>query len=188
VRLGLPGILRGAVVDTSFFTGNYPARFSLEDAIWGIPRLIRMKRKSCKLPPRIGKDLQETALKGDSQNSAAVSHAGRFTHVRFKIYPDGGVARLRLYGEVVPNAAGIAKRELDLAAVEMAGGDFHQRSILQRAAQHADARTQQKYERRVGNAAQTRAGARLAIVKLGMPGTIHRVEVEYDALQGKFSG
>jgi len=53
--------------------------------------------------------------------SSVVEHAGRFTHVRFKIYPDGGVARLRLYGEAVPSAAGIAKRELDLAAVEMAG-------------------------------------------------------------------
>src|ERR1700730_1214115 len=29
VRLGLPGILRGVVVDTSFFTGNYPEHFSL---------------------------------------------------------------------------------------------------------------------------------------------------------------
>ncbi len=65
--------------------------------------------------------MPETTLKGDSQNSAALAHPGRFTHVRFKIYPDGGVARLRLYGEVVPNAAGIAKRELDLAAVENGG-------------------------------------------------------------------
>ncbi len=54
VRLGLPGILRGVVVDTSFFTGNYPARFSLEGCDLGIPRPIRTKRKSCKPPRRIG--------------------------------------------------------------------------------------------------------------------------------------
>src|SRR5215210_5880845 len=30
IRLGLPGIIRGVVVDTSFFRGNYPEHFSLE--------------------------------------------------------------------------------------------------------------------------------------------------------------
>src|SRR6202044_982891 len=122
VRLGLPGILRAAVVDTSFFTGNYPARFSLEGCDLGESAPYRDEKK------RLGADathweeiLPETALKGDSVNPAVVTHAGRFTHVRFKIYPDGGVARLRLYGEVIPDAARMSKGEFDLAAVENGG-------------------------------------------------------------------
>ena len=105
VRLGLPGILRGVVVDTSFFTGNYPARFSLEGCDLGESAPYEdEKKKLGAAATHWDEILPETALKGDSQISAALSHAGRFTHVRFKIYPDGGVARLRLYGEVVPNA------------------------------------------------------------------------------------
>src|SRR5580692_4452622 len=30
IRLGLPGVVRGVVVDTSFFLGNYPPQVSLE--------------------------------------------------------------------------------------------------------------------------------------------------------------
>ena len=32
VRLGAPGIVAGVVVDTAFFTGNYPPRASVEGA------------------------------------------------------------------------------------------------------------------------------------------------------------
>jgi allantoicase len=107
--------------------------------------------------------------------------------VRFKIYPDGGVARLRLYGEVVPNAAEIAKRELDLAAVENGG--------------RATATSDQFYSeplnmlmpgrsKIMSDGWETRrrrgAGHDWAIVKLGMPGTIHRVEVDTAHFKGNF--
>ena len=122
VRLGLPGILRGVVVDTSFFTGNYPAGFSLEGCDLGGPAPYRDEKKKLRAAATHWNEiLPETALQGDSVNPVLVTHAGRFTHVRFKIYPDGGVARLRLYGEVAPSARGIAQRELDLAAVENGG-------------------------------------------------------------------
>ena len=145
VRLGLPGIVRGVVVDTSYFTGNFPARFSLEGCDLGGSAPYRdEKKKLAAALTRWEEILPETALRGDSINLAVVTHAGRLTHVRFKIYPDGGVARLRVYGEVVPSARGIAKRELDLAAVENGGRVIAiERSILQRAAEHADAGTQQ---------------------------------------------
>jgi allantoicase len=47
----------------------------------------------------------------------------RFTHVRLRIYPDGGVARLRVYGEVVPDPALLEGLTFDLAALEN-GGDI----------------------------------------------------------------
>src|SRR4029079_19630946 len=40
------------------------------------------------------------------------------THVRLTIHPDGGVARLRVHGEVVPDPR-LLDGELDLAAMEM---------------------------------------------------------------------
>ena len=107
IRLGLPGILRGAVVDTSFFTGNYPARFSLEGCDLGDSAPYKDEKKKLQAAATRWEELlPETALKGDSQNSAAVTHSRAFyARAASRFIPDGGVARLRLYGEVVPSAA-----------------------------------------------------------------------------------
>jgi allantoicase len=188
VRLGLPGILRGVMVDTSFFTGNYPARFSLEGCDLGNSAPYKDEKKKLKAAAtRWEEILPETTLKGDSQNSAVLSHSGRFTHVRFKIYPDGGVARLRLYGEVVPNAAGIAKRELDLAAVENGGrvistsDQFYSEPLNMLMPGRSKIMSDGWETRR-----RRGPGHDWAIVKLGMPGTIHRVEVDTAHFKGNF--
>lgn len=62
-----------------------------------------------------------TARAGDNENMFAIEHEGRFTHVRLKILPDGGVARLRVHGEVVPKRQRESRAEFDLAAVEDGG-------------------------------------------------------------------
>ncbi len=188
VRLGLPGILCGAMVDTSFFTGNYPARFSLEGCEMGGAAPYKDEKKKLQAAATHWEEiLRETAMKGDSQNSAAVSHTGRFTHVRFKIYPDGGVARLRLYGEVVPSARGIAKRELDLAAVENGGrvistsDQFYSEPLNMLMPGRSKIMSDGWETRR-----RRGPGHDWAIVKLGMPGTIHRVEVDTAHFKGNF--
>jgi allantoicase len=115
VRLGAPGVVRAVVVDTAFFTGNYPASCSVEAcrvlgyladfASWEWAPLV----------PR-------SPLEGGSQHVFAVSSPRRFTHVRLRIYPDGGVARLRVHGVVVPSPSLLTDLTFDLAAVEN-GGD-----------------------------------------------------------------
>jgi len=188
VRLGLPGILRGAVVDTSFFTGNYPARFSLEGCdLGGVAPYRDEKKKLAAAATHWEEILPETALKGDSVNPALVAHAGRFTHVRFKIYPDGGVARLRLYGEVVPSAPGIAERDLDLAAVENGGrviatsDQFYSEPLNMLMPGRSKIMSDGwETQRRRG------PGHDWAIVKLGMAGTIQRVEVDTAHFKGNF--
>ena len=116
VRLGAPGVIRGIVVDTRFFRGNFPSHCSLE---------------ACFAPAETQPDaltswieiLPKSELKGDTQNELAIESPYAFTHLRFHIYPDGGVARLRVYGEVVPewHREGGLHRELDLAAIEHGG-------------------------------------------------------------------
>jgi allantoicase len=188
VRMGLPGILRGVVVDTSFFTGNFPARFSLEGCDLGGSAPYRdEKKKLAATWMRWEEILPETVLKGDSINPAVVTHAGRFTHVRFKIYPDGGVARLRLYGEAVPRARGISKRELDLAAVENGG-----RVIATSDQFYSDPLNMLMPGRSKimsdGWETQRRRGPGhdWAIVKLGVAGTIQRVDVDTAHFKGNF--
>lgn len=118
VRLGAPGVVRGLVVDTAFFKGNYPEHCSVEAAsVPGHPSPDEL----------LGGDVEwveivpKAALKGDSANHLDVSSARRFTHVRLNIHPDGGVARLRVHGEVVPDPRWFAGAPLDLAALENGG-------------------------------------------------------------------
>src|SRR5688572_14597731 len=118
VRLGLPGAVRGIVVDTSFFRGNYPEHCSLDGChVDGLPSAEVLAREA---PWR--QIVPKTALQGDTRNVIAVDGRDTVTHVRLNIFPDGGVARLRVHGEVAPNWAALARAgDVDLAAMENGG-------------------------------------------------------------------
>jgi allantoicase len=116
VRLGLPGVVRGVVVDTAFFKGNYPPEVSVEGAsVEGYPTPDELQEAAwTPLVPRSG-------VKGDAPNRFEVDLPWRFTHVRLCMYPDGGVARLRVHGEGVPDPRFLVAGALDLAALEHGG-------------------------------------------------------------------
>ena len=112
VRLGLPGIVRGVIVDTSFFTGNYPPEISVEGCSFdGYPSPGEL----------IDADwitvVPKSPVKGDAANSFAVEVEQRMTHVRLCMYPDGGIARLRVHGDVVPDPRLLTRGAVDLAAL-----------------------------------------------------------------------
>ncbi len=118
VRLGVPGVVRGVVVDTAFFKGNYPPQVSVEAAlVEGYPTPDELSVVDWfELVPR-----SEAA--GDRRNPYPVAGPHRLaTHVRLCLYPDGGVARLRVHGEVVPDPRLLPPGAVDLAALEN-GGD-----------------------------------------------------------------
>jgi allantoicase len=116
VRLGAAGVVRGVVVDTAFFKGNYPPEVSVEGAgVEGYPSPAELQEAEwLPLVPR-------SPVKGDAQNPFPVTAPQRCTHVRLSIYPDGGVARLRVHGEVVPDPRFLATGTLDLAALVNGG-------------------------------------------------------------------
>jgi allantoicase len=98
VRLGAPGVIRSVVIDTAHFRGNYPPYASIEAAAGeGHPSAQELPEEAWTTL------LPKSALKGDSANPFEVVNDQRWTHVRLTIYPDGGVARLRVLGEVVPD-------------------------------------------------------------------------------------
>ena len=186
VRLGAPGRIRGVTVDTAYFRGNFPSHCSIE---------------TCSADPRsdvaelIGENTQWTEilaksdLQGDSQNNFAIDSAERATHVRLKIYPDGGVARLRVYGDVMPDWDAIKKRnsEIDLAAAENGGtvplaSDmfFGHRINLIMPGQARNMSDGWESKRRRG------PGHDWCIIKLGAPGTITRVEVDTSHFKGNY--
>jgi allantoicase len=122
VRLGVPGVVRAVTVDTRHFRGNHPEACSLDAAALAGKEDTFTKRRGggtaawTTLLPR-------TPLAGDSLNDFPVTDESRITHVRLNIYPDGGVARLRVWGEARPDWAALEKKKghLDLAALRNGG-------------------------------------------------------------------
>jgi len=111
IRLGLPGVIRGVVVDTAFFTGNYPPFASVDAAAvddFPDPEDIAGWEP---LVPR-------SPLAGDTRNEFDVTPGRRYTHVRLNVYPDGGVARLRVHGYPMPDLTFLDLNSFDLAALE----------------------------------------------------------------------
>ncbi len=117
VRLGAPGIIRGVVIDTAWFTGNFPPFGSVEACeVEGYPSPDELA--AAEWFQIVGK----SPLMGDTVNPFPVKSDRRFTHVRLSIYPDGGVARLRVHGEAVPDPRLLGVGGfVDLAAMENGG-------------------------------------------------------------------
>jgi allantoicase len=185
IRLGLPGVIRGIVVDTSFFRGNYPEQCSLEAcALDGQPDVEQLTSDATSWT----EILPVSQLQGDSQNPFEIQNGGRFTHLRFKIYPDGGVARLRVYGEVVPDWEALARRgEVDLAAAEngalvLASSDmfFGHRHNLIMPGRAQDMSDGWETKRRRG------PGYDWAVIRLATRGEIRRVEVDTAHFKGNY--
>lgn len=119
IRLGAPGVIGGLVVDTAHFRGNHPQAVSVEatsHSMSAAPEdLLDPEVEWTVLVPR-------TEVGGHAENAFAVHAERRFTHVRLRQYPDGGVARLRVYGEVVPDPGWLAELDtFDLVALENGG-------------------------------------------------------------------
>jgi allantoicase len=115
VRLGAPGVVHAVVVDTAYFTGNFPQACAVE-ACWadGYPDLAAL---DC---ARWVEIVERSPLKGDTPHVFELPPQARrrYSHVRLRIYPDGGVARLRVRGVVVPDPALLEGMTFDLAALE----------------------------------------------------------------------
>ena len=174
IRLGARGIVSTVDVETTHFKGNYPESCAI-DAGDG-ERWIEA------LPP--------APLKGDAHNLLDVDTPVEATHLRLRIYPDGGVARLRAYGRVVPDWARLKQRpEIDLAAAQHGGlviacSDmfFGSRNnlIMPGDATHMGDGWETKRRRGPGHD--------WSIVRLAAAGTIHRVEVDTRHFKGNAPG
>ncbi|EHB57707.1 allantoicase [Mycolicibacterium rhodesiae JS60] len=114
VRLGAPAIVRGVVVDTAWFTGNYPPQISIEAAcVDGYPSAEDLAHQTDWTTI-----VERTGVNGDTRNPFKVESSQRWTHVRLSIYPDGGVARLRVHGEGMLDPRLADGMPLDLGALE----------------------------------------------------------------------
>ncbi len=184
IRLGLPGQVRGVVVDTAFFRGNYPEHCSIEAAsVSGQPSVDEL------LLAKWTEILGKSKLEGDSENRFVIDQKIRATHLRLHIYPDGGVARLRVHGDVLPDPRwmGRSGASVDLAAAENGGlvlacndmffGSRHNLVMPGRSVNMGDGWETKR---------SRRAGPDWVVVRLAAEGTLERVELDTNHFKGNF--
>lgn len=180
VRLGIPGIIHGLDIDTSFFTGNYPPAASVD---------------VCTNDDKIPDDnaewltlLPQTDLDGDAHNYFPVDSETAITHLRLNIYPDGGVARLRIYGEVRPDPSQHSAGEsMDLVGMQNGGrallasdehyGSMHNLNLPDQGTHMGDG---WETARRRG------PGHDWVIFELGRPGKVEKIEIDTAFYKGNY--
>ncbi len=185
VRLGGRGIVRGVDVQTSFFTGNYPESCAIDacDLPGGatVEQLLQAPWREL---------LARSPLAGDAHHLLAVDPAPAATHLRLRIYPDGGVARLRVHGEVVADWERLRRQgDVDLGAAEHGGtvvacsdmfyGSRHN-LIMPGDATHMGDGWETKRRRGPGHD--------WTVVRLGAEGAIRRVDVDTRHFKGNAPG
>ncbi|MDH3430875.1 MAG: allantoicase [Gammaproteobacteria bacterium] len=176
IRLGVPGVIHGVDIDTSFFTGNYPPQASIDACV-----------SEDDIPAGNWTEiLEKTDLQGDAHHYAEIDDSSVWTHLRLNIYPDGGIARLRVFGEVRPDFTAVDGL-IDLLALANGGraiacsdehyGSMHNLNIAGRGVNMGDG---WETARRRG------PGNDWVILALGHPGVIEKVEIDTAHFKGNY--
>ena len=187
VKLGLPGIIHAFVVDTAYFTGNFPTHCWIDGC--GLPDGADGAASDVAWHPVLGR----SELAGNTQNTFTLplnpAAERRFTHLRLNIFPDGGVARLRVMGEPLPDWTRVLAtgEAIDFAAVIHGGyvvdtsdrfyGEPRNMLMPYRADNMGDG---WETKRRRG------PGHDWAIVRLGLTSTIEGVEIDTAHFKGNY--
>lgn len=180
IRLGVPGRIRGVDIDTNHFLGNHPPFGSLDACNAPAdcsPETLRDSVEWTRL-------LSQVPLQRGSQNLASIASEGIWTHIRLNIYPAGGVARLRVYGEACPAATteaidllGLRNGGRALACSDMFFSPMNNLLLPERATD-------------MGQGWETRRsrppGDDWVILALGCPGHIERLTVDTNHFKGNY--
>jgi len=179
IRLGVAGVIQGFDIDTNHFRGNAPETISVEAAY------IEGEENSDTKWTEI---LEKSAVEPHNQNLFDCQSNKVWNHVRLKIYPDGGVARFRVFGEVKLVSDNYISGELIDLASAINGGlgisasnmFFSSPSNLIMPGRGLNMGDGWETKRRRDNSNDW------AVIKLGLPGTIRKVVVDTAHFKGNF--
>ena len=180
VKLAKAGVLQGVDIDTSHFTGNYPPAASLEGAFLSAGEPDAHTVWHSVLP--------SVNLQGNSHHYHAIQNAQAFTHLRLNIYPDGGIARLRVYAQPQTDWDKVDRSQLiDLVAMENGG------YVVATNNQHFGLASNLLLPGRgvnMGDGWETRRrrepGNDWCIIALAHPGVVEKIEVDTCHFKGNY--
>ena len=179
LKLGSAGIISKIEIDTSYFTGNFPPFFSLEGIYSETEPNKDSNWKSL---------IAKTNLVGDCKNNFELNLKEKFNFVRLQIFPDGGVARIRLFGEVKYNWDEFNNEEIiELSSLKLGG------SILAYNNAHygdVSALLSEGRGKTMGDGWETRRrrepGNDWIIIKLAQKGIIEKIEIDTAHFKGNY--
>ncbi|KAM4522848.1 allantoicase [Odontesthes bonariensis] len=221
IQLGVPGLIHGFDVDTSFFTGNHSPYVSIQAGCLDQPPAFTLvgdrtgmaasgsqiaavaKLGSEAWPELVGVSQLEPGYSDSCHNYFKADFSRRVTHLRLNMHPDGGIARLRVYGVGQRDWSSVStNQDVDLVAMTNGGvclgysdAHFgHPRNMigLGRAANMADGwETARRLDRPKHLKVDPRGilqvpGREWAVFRLGHPGLIGGVEVDTNHFRGNF--
>ena len=185
LKLGANGIIKGFDIDTNHFLGNHPPFASVE-AI-NLKGDIDDWAKADELSWT--EILPKSPLNPGSQHLFEIESDQLYTHLRLHIYPDGGVARFRVYGEVVKNWSTVKNDELiDLALVNNCGKALHCNDMF---FSKMDNLISPSKGKNMGDGWETKRNRTpnnvdYVILKLGHAGTVQQIVVDTKHFKGNY--
>ena len=179
IKLGSAGIISKIEIDTSYFTGNFPPFFSLE----GIYSETEPDKDS-----NWTTLIDKTSLIGDCKNNFELNLKETLNFIRLQIFPDGGVARIRLFGEVRYDWKQFNSGEIiELSSLKLGG------SILAYNNAHygdVSALLSDGRGKTMGDGWETRRrrepGNDWIIIKLAQKGNIEKIEIDTAHFKGNY--
>ncbi len=206
IRLGVTGRIAGFCIDTSHFTGNYPEACSVDAAACdpGAEGASHSDLRWIAVLPRTPLGPDRVHHFPVAPEAATALGSRPVTHVRLNIYPDGGVARFRVFGEVCPNwtrlerasdgsgariglvdLAAAVNGGLVLAASDMHFGSRHNLIMPGRSENMGDGwETRRKRGLTWGSDGPNEFD--WCVIRLGRRGVVHRVEVDTNHFKGNY--
>jgi len=187
IRLGLSGIIHGVDIDTNHFTGNFGPEASVEALSFeGDPPLDSLlKAKWTEILPKSRLNPGTPSL---GHTYFTIGSKERWTHLRLRMFPDGGIARFRVYGVVVPNWNLYEKDEIiNLLAIENGAVAV---SCSDMYFSHKDHLIMPGRGKNMGDGWETKRrrgpGYDWCILKFGWKGTVKRVLVDTNHFKGNY--
>lgn len=184
--LGLPGVIRGFDIDTNHFLGNHPPYASVEACFIDGPR-DAADAKALSDDVQWVEILPRSPLAPGSQNLFASVSGQCWTHIRLNIFPDGGVARFRAYGDVSPELQIDEEGLVDLAALAHGGkavacSDMFFSPMVNLIMPGRGINMGDGWESR----RRRGPGNDWVIIELARPGLVERVEVDTNHFKGNY--
>ena len=178
IQLGAPVRLHGVDINTAHFTGNFPPGASIEAC--GIDASGHPDGKWIEILPR-------TNLSGNSHHILPIENDAVFSWVRLNIFPDGGVARLRLYGEAMPDWDSLGDGKIELSALKNGGrvvtyNDAHYGNVWSVLAENRGINMGDGWETR----RRRDPGNDWIIIALGARGLVDNIEIDTAYYKGNF--